>query len=223
MKDASGDTPSVCTTSGSSAGEFGSDVSTLMSLGNLDVIGEPSKIGFVSSVRCPGNLILRTYDLARELRDSGRTVIGGFHSPMEREFLYVLLKGRQPVVICLARSLNEFRVPPEWRQALVDRRLLIVSAFPYAVRVTVEHAVQRNVLVASLSEEVFIGHAEQGSKTEALARRVVAWGKPLLTFPDPNNDVLVALGAKQLVLPQVDLDNSAVANGGDKAFGPINI
>jgi hypothetical protein len=34
-----------------------------------------------------------------------------------------------------------------------------------------------------------------GSKTEAFAREVVAWGKPLTTLPGPENAALRALGA----------------------------
>ena len=44
-------------------------------------------IGFFCSVRCPGDIILKTYDLARALRETDVTIVGGFQSPMEREFL----------------------------------------------------------------------------------------------------------------------------------------
>ena len=39
------------------------------------------------SVRCPGDLILKTYDLARAMREAGTPVIGGFQTPMEKECL----------------------------------------------------------------------------------------------------------------------------------------
>ena len=44
-------------------------------------------LGFFCSVRCPGDVILKTYDLARALRIAEVTLIGGFQSPMEKEFL----------------------------------------------------------------------------------------------------------------------------------------
>jgi hypothetical protein len=34
---------------------------------------------------------LKTYDLARDLRDADVPVIGGFHTPMEKECLRLLL------------------------------------------------------------------------------------------------------------------------------------
>ena len=45
------------------------------------------------SVRCPGDLILKTYDLARAMREAGTPVIGGFQTPMEKECLRLLLRG----------------------------------------------------------------------------------------------------------------------------------
>ncbi len=56
-------------------------------------------IGFFCSVRCPGDAILKTFDLARALRDADVTVVGGFQSPMEREFLDLLLRGSARVVV----------------------------------------------------------------------------------------------------------------------------
>jgi hypothetical protein len=50
-------------------------------------------LGFLCSRRCPGDLILRTYDLIRALRDAGVPVVGGFQSPMEKECLELLLRG----------------------------------------------------------------------------------------------------------------------------------
>ena len=64
-------------------------------------------LGFFCATRCPGNVILRTYDLALPLREAGVPVIGGFHTPMEKECLEVLLRGQQPVVICPARSIEQ--------------------------------------------------------------------------------------------------------------------
>jgi hypothetical protein len=40
---------------------------------------------------CPGNLIVTTYDIAQILRNAGMTVISGFHSPMERARVELIL------------------------------------------------------------------------------------------------------------------------------------
>ena len=60
--------------------------------GNLEVLHKPL-VGFFCSVRCPGDIILKTYDLARALRKTDVTIVGGFQSPMEKECLDLLLRG----------------------------------------------------------------------------------------------------------------------------------
>ena len=166
------------------------------SKGNLSLLDEPLTALFCSN-RCPGDLILKTYDLARAMRDAGVPVIGGFQTPMERECLRLLLRGEQPIVVCPARSIDTMRIPREWRPALDDGRLLVVSPFPAtARRPTAELAAQRNNLVADLAQQVFIAHAAPGSKTEAFARKLIESGKPLLTLNSPANENLVEMGAE---------------------------
>ena len=151
------------------------------------------------SVRCPGDLILRTYDVARALRDAGVPVIGGFHSPMEKECLRLLLRGRQPVVVCPARGLENMRIPSEWRPPLAEGRLLLLSPFSSSQRrPTADLAALRNDFVAALAHRVFIAHAAPGGKTEAFARKVLDRGKPLLTLESPANGNLLALGARAI-------------------------
>jgi len=36
------------------------------------------------------------------MREAGRCVISGFHSPIEQDVLHYLLKGKQPVIMALA-------------------------------------------------------------------------------------------------------------------------
>ena len=165
------------------------------SKGNLRLLDEPLTALFCSS-RCPGDLILKTYDLARAMRDAGVPVIGGFQTPMERECLRLLLRGSQPVVVCPARGIDNMRVPRDWRTALDEDRLLVLSPFPASHRrPTAELAAQRNDLVADLAQRVFIAHAAPGSKTEAFARNLAATGKPLLTLDSLSNANLVEMGA----------------------------
>lgn len=148
------------------------------------------------SVKCPGDLIIKTYDLARELRDAGVTVISGFHSPMEKECLSLLLRGKQPVVWCVARRLAAKGVPKECARPLAEGRLLVLSPFGEKVtRATEKTARFRNEFVTALAERVFVAHAVQGSKTEALCRKAFEWRRPLLTFNDPENAALIELGA----------------------------
>lgn len=90
--------------------------------GDAGLLNAPAMALFCS-VRCPGDLILRTFDLARGLRNRGQTVVSGFHSPMEKECLSILLKGMQPVIWCLARRLTGARIPVEYRAPMAEGRL----------------------------------------------------------------------------------------------------
>ena len=165
------------------------------SRGNLHLLEEPLT-AFFCSAQCPGDLILKTYDLARSMRDAGVAVIGGFQTPMERECLRLLLRGNQPVVICPARSVENMRIPRDWPPALEEERLLILSRFPrHQRRPTTEVSEQRNDLVANLANQVFIAHAALGGRTEAFARKLAAVGKPLLTLDSPANKNLVDRGS----------------------------
>src|SRR3990167_1742048 len=102
--------------------------SSLSALGNLGSLSQP-RTALFCSVRCPGDAILGAYDAARKLRDEGVTVVSGFHSPVEKECLRILLRGKQPIIICLARALEKIRLPSDWQRALEAGRLLILSPF----------------------------------------------------------------------------------------------
>ena len=165
-------------------------------LGSLSLLDEPLTALFCSR-SCPGDLVLKMYDLARGMREAGVPVIGGFQTPMERECLRLLLRGSQPVVVCPARGIGRMRIPRAWRPSLDEGRLLILSPFPETVRrPTAKIAAERNELVASLATRIFIVHAAAGSKTEALAHNLVSTGKHLLTLDSPANANLFALGAR---------------------------
>jgi predicted Rossmann fold nucleotide-binding protein DprA/Smf involved in DNA uptake len=171
----------------------------LTTKGDVNLLNLRRLIALFCSVRCPEDLILKTYDLARKLREAKLPVIGGFHSPMEKECLRLLLRGQQPVLVCLARSTNSMRIPSDWRQPLLDGRLLVLSPFSTSQhRPTAKLAAQRNELMADLAHKVFIAHAAAVSKTEAFARSIVGRGKPLFTLDGPANANLVEIGAQAI-------------------------
>lgn len=167
----------------------------IAAVGDLDILRAPA-LALFCSVKCPGKLILQTYDLAVALRGAGRTVASGFHSPMEKECLALLLRGAQPVIICPARSIEGMRLPAEWKAALSDGRLLILSPFPPSQRRASAETVRiRNKLVAAVSDDVFVAYAAPGGKTEQFCRELTGSGKLLLTLDEPDNSHLIALGA----------------------------
>ena len=170
----------------------------ITAIGDLALL-DRAPVALFCSVQCPGQLILQLYDLAERLRAAAVPVIGGFHAPMERECLTLLLRGPGPVVVCLARGLEGMRLPPVYRRPLAEGRLLLLSPFHRSERrATAEMALLRNRVVAGLAGRVVVAHAAPGGKTEALCQEVVGWRKPLYTLAGPANAHLVALGAQPL-------------------------
>ena len=170
----------------------------IAALGNLDIL-QRRKLALFCSVRCPGHLILQTCDLVQHLCQGGVTVIGGFHSPMERECLTILLRGTQPVIVCPARSIEGMRVRAEYKKPLEEGRLLLLSPFGETQRrVTASTATVRNRFVAALADAIFVAHAYAKSKTEQFCREILAWRKPLYTLESDANVNLIAQGANGL-------------------------
>ncbi|MCG2716941.1 MAG: DNA-processing protein DprA [Candidatus Marinimicrobia bacterium] len=127
-------------------------------LGNKDLL-KKHKIAFLCSRRYPPDVVLKAYDWAIEQREKGNCVISGFHSQIEKDVLHFLLKGKQPVIMVLARGMQK-RFKRELIQAVKENRLSIVSPFKQTVmRATEKTAMIRNQLMVELADEVFIAYA----------------------------------------------------------------
>jgi len=155
----------------------------------LQVIGPVAllarrKTALFCSARTPGDAILRAHDTARRLRDQGITVISGFHSPIEKECLRILLRGKQPIILCPARAIAAMRIPAECRAAFDAGRLLFLSPFIESPkRVTKDSALRRNEVVAALADDVFIAHIAAGGQTNHIAAMLERWGVPSVSLP----------------------------------------
>jgi len=167
---------------------------TIWTLGNLSLLQNPL-IGFFCSVKCPGTIILRIYDLIRALRDAGIPVIGGFQSPMEKECLDLLLRGDQPIVICPARSIENMRIPKAWQTGIDQGQLLLLSPFePKHKRPTTQLTEQRNRFVAALSNKIVIGHATKNGKIATLCSEWIDTKHPVYTLDMPDHIPLIQQG-----------------------------
>lgn len=168
----------------------------------LAVLGNPGlllrqSIGLVCSRRCPGSVILQMYEIVQKLKLYPCIVVGGFHSPMEKECFEILLPGRSGIVLCPAHALNRVRLRADIKQAVMAGRLALVSPFNKSKRrCSRSLATHRNHFVADLSTVVIIPHAASGSSTEALARQLIGQKKTVLTIDDPSNCNLFGIGAQ---------------------------
>jgi len=158
----------------------------------LQVIGPVAflagrKTALFCSARTPGDAILRVHDTAQRLRDEGITIISGFHSPIEKECLRILLRGKQPIILCPARAVAGMRMPTECQTALEEGQLLFLSPFIESPkRVTKDSARHRNEVVAALADEVFIAHITAGGETARVAGMLKQWRVPFVSAMKRN-------------------------------------
>lgn len=141
------------------------------SLGNIDLLKLP-KTAFLCSRKVPASLVLKCYDWAIEQREKGNCVISGFHSQIEKDVLHYLLKGKQPIILAMARGLKE-KWEPELQISLEEGRLLIITPFEKSIkRVTKQTAQIRNQLMMNLSDQITIGYANPGGQIEELLKGI---------------------------------------------------
>ena len=175
----------------------------IWAIGNLDIL-QTRLLGCFCSTKCPGNVIVHIYDLARALRDAGISVVSRFHAPMERECLDLLLRGTQPIVICPARNIDQMRLPTAWRTPIAEGRMLVPPPFgaPHR-RPNANLAEQRNVFVSAVANAVVIAHATPGSKIDRLLAGMLASDKQVYTLDLPENADLMDQGVTGYTVPDL--------------------
>ena len=133
-----------------------SDMATnLQMIGNAALLDLPDKVAFLSSRRISADDALKCYEWAEKIRDIGSCVISGFQSPLERDVLKFLLRGRVPIILVLARSLWK-TVPEELRAPVGLGRLLIVAPVS-AARASAATATARNRWILANCTSLVLG------------------------------------------------------------------
>ena len=158
--------------------------------GNKSII-EQYKIAFLCSISCPAHIVLKSYDWAIAQREKGNCILSGFHSKIVRDVFHFLLKGKQPVILVLARGLKK-KYDKEIEQALNDNRLLIVSPFEKSVkRITNKTSIKRNEMMAEIADEIFVAYASPNGKLNKLIEKCISGGKNVFTFDVYENNCLL--------------------------------
>ena len=130
-------------------------------LGNQSLLSMP-KTAFLASSTIPVEKVLQCYDWAIEMHKQGRCVISGFSSRLERDVWKFLVKGQQPIILVLARSMFR-RVPPELQPLLDEGRLLIISTSTSS-RQSKATAFARNRFICDIADDIlFIGASGSSS------------------------------------------------------------
>ena len=171
---------------------------TVQACGDASIL-QQRKLALFCSQKCPGDLIVRAHDYAKNLNRQKLTIISGFHSPIEKECLTVLTRGNVPLVYCPARSIERMRLAEPWNSMVEKRRGLVLSSFaPGTHQMSAQLATQRNHFITTVADEVLIVYASPGGKLIELARNLVEQKKIIWTFASEYNEDLAKLGARRI-------------------------
>jgi len=170
----------------------------LKAIGDLNNLNQ-NLLGIMCSQCCPGDLVLKGFDAAKQIRDQGITVVSGFHSSMEKDIFKILLRGSQPVIHCLAKTIETYRIPKELLPRIESGQLTIIAPdFPIAEkRITKNTSEICNKLVMDICDQVLIIHAHEGG---SIVREISLRGKSIshiFAVDSPNNNHLFELGLRK--------------------------
>ena len=138
----------------------------LQTIGNATLLERPNKVAFLSSRKITASVVLKCYDWATEIRDTDQCIISGFQSPLEKDVLKFLLRGKAPIILVLARKLWE-TVPNELHNAMNADRLLIVSPVS-CNRASIASAAIRNRWILANSSSLVIGSLDPNGQLAKL-------------------------------------------------------
>tara|TARA_B100001287_G_scaffold46061_1_gene35120 strand:- start:2064 stop:2510 length:447 start_codon:yes stop_codon:yes gene_type:complete len=136
-------------------------------LGNKDIL-QLQKTGFLCSRKCPADVVLKSFDWAKQQRVQGNCIVCGNHSQIEKDVFEILIKGKQPLILVLARGMKK-RFDPSIQKALHENRLLIISPFSdNEKRVTRELSEKRNQEILAISNHIKIGYIAKDGQLDKL-------------------------------------------------------
>jgi predicted Rossmann fold nucleotide-binding protein DprA/Smf involved in DNA uptake len=135
--------------------------------GNIELL-TLHKTAFLCSRKVPASVVVKCYDWAIEQRKKDNCIISGFQSQLEKDVLHYLLKGKQPIIMVLARGLKQ-QLDPGLQQAITEGRLLIITPFEKKVTRATERTAQiRNRQMIELADNIIVGYVREGGMLEKL-------------------------------------------------------
>ena len=83
-------------------------------------------VAFFASRETPEDVAPKALRWAEMVCQTDKVVISGFHSPLEKQVLAVLIKHKHPLILALGRTIYK-RIPAEYAQPIEEGRMLIVN------------------------------------------------------------------------------------------------
>lgn len=139
--------------------------------GNKDIL-KHHKTGFLSSRKCPAEVVLKSYEWAKLQRTEGNCIVCGNHSQIEKDVFDILLKGEQPLILVLPRGLKKLW-DVTYIKAVESERLLIISPYSKLItRITRDTAIRKNKKIIELSNDIIVGHKVNNGQLDKLLSNV---------------------------------------------------
>lgn len=134
-------------------------------IGNEKLLEMP-KVGFLASKHVASDEVLRCYDWATKQTENQQCIVSGFSSRIEKDVLHFLLKEKRPVIMVLARRMYA-KLPKEWRSAINDGSMLLISTSQSA-RQSRQTSSTRNHYVAEISDTIYLAGITERSSLQRI-------------------------------------------------------
>ncbi|MBQ7856493.1 MAG: hypothetical protein IJ348_05200 [Alistipes sp.] len=147
--------------------------------GNEELLDRPL-VAFFASRTAPEGADDLARQWAYEISLSDKVVISGFHSPIERLVLDILLSQGASVVVAIGRSLYH-KIPSHLQSAYDEGRVLFISFRDYD-RPSFSNSQLRNWAAADLAEQVIFAPFEPSSQLATLYYSLSRGATPALVL-----------------------------------------
>ena len=132
---------------------YGCGDTSILDAGGLAVVG---------SRNVDEALIEYTESAGRLTAEAHRVVVSGGARGIDQAAMRGALQAGGKVVGILADGLEKAAVRREYREALMDRRLVLICPYDPAARFNVGHAMQRNKLIYALADAALVVNSDYG-------------------------------------------------------------
>lgn len=137
----------------------------MSSIGNTDLL-DRHLVAFFASCTVTPETESRCIAWAESICGTDSVVISGFHSPLEKRVLKVLLEHKHPVALFLGRAMYK-RIPAEYQEAIDEGRMLIDTVRDWC-RHSYKSAEIRNWYVAKIADEIYMTSFDRSSLLSAM-------------------------------------------------------
>lgn len=143
----------------------------ITTLGNQQLM-QREKVAFFASSKTASLSVLPSLDWASEIaKREDVTVCSGFQSPLERDILPYLLRGKCGIIVALCRGLYK-KIPEQYRAAYEAGRILFVSLQDdKATRPSKAAAERRNRYLAEIADSLVFASLSPQSSLYSIASK----------------------------------------------------